>query len=168
VEIVSRIPGAAVQPLGIAKQRTVEPDGTRIPKYRLTQDLSFTSNKEGPNRSINSRVDMGAYAEMVYGWCFPRILHFVASMRRYHPSLYILISKYDYCDAYRRIAHSAAAVIQTIAILEDTAYMSLRLTFGSERVGAVQSMGPERDIQSHSSVGPDTQTTGGLGTRHPN
>ena len=130
VSSIPNIRGAAVQPLGIVKQWTVTHDGTRAEKFRLTQDLSFTSNKEGPSRSINDRVDMTAYAEMVYGWCLQRIFHFVVSMRTHHPTKSILISKYDYSDAYRRIAHSASAAVQTIAIVGWMAYLCLRLTFG--------------------------------------
>ena len=39
-EVVHRLPGAAVQPLGIVAQWTVQNDGTRKIKHRLTQDLS--------------------------------------------------------------------------------------------------------------------------------
>ena len=67
---------------------------------------------------------------MVYGWCMPRILHVVAALREIHPATAIFICKYDYSDAYRRVAHSAAATAQTIATLDDIAYVSLRLTFG--------------------------------------
>ena len=130
VKIIPLIPNAAVQPLGLVQQWTAKEDGTRAIKYRITQDLSFSSNKGGLPRSINSRIDMGAYPEMVYGWCFPRILHYVASMRTHHPRSRILISKYDYSDAYRRIAHSALAASQTIAVNGETAFISLRLTFG--------------------------------------
>ena len=129
-ELVRKLPGAAVQPLGIVAQWTVRPNGTREIKHRLTQDLSFSSNKSGPERSINSRVDMTAYAEMVYGWCLPRIFHIITSLRTHHPDLNILISKYDYSDAYRRVAHAARAAMQTIAIVGGIAYLSLRLTFG--------------------------------------
>jgi hypothetical protein len=74
---------------------------------------------------------MSAYAEMIYGgWCLPRIIHYVVSLRARFPDLHILVSKYDYSDAYRRIAHSAEAAAQTIAINGSTAYLSLRLTFG--------------------------------------
>ena len=105
-------------------------DGTRVIKYRLTQDLSFSSNKIGPSRSVNSQVDKIAYSEMIYGWCLPRILHFVTSLRTHNPGVRILISKYDYSDAYRRLARSWAAAMQTIAVVGQTAYMALRLTFG--------------------------------------
>lgn len=130
IETIYLIPNAAVQPLGLVQQWTTKEDGTRAIKYRITQDLSFSSNKEGPNRSINSRVNMKAYAEMVYGWCFPRTLHYIASMRSHHPNQGILICKYDYSDAYRRIAHSASAATQTIAVNGHSAFISLRLTFG--------------------------------------
>ena len=130
VHTIPLIPNAAVQPLGLVQQWTTKEDGTRAIKYRLTQDLSFSSNKSGPSRSINSRIDMAAYPEMIYGWCFPRILHYIVSMRIHHTNEGILISKYDYSDAYRRIAHSASAAAQTIAINDGKAYLSLRLTFG--------------------------------------
>ena len=42
----------------------------------------------------------------------------------------ILISKYDFSDAYRWIAHSGEAAAQTIAVHDGIAYLSLRLTFG--------------------------------------
>jgi hypothetical protein len=119
-----------VQPLGLVQQWTVGPDGKRIIKYRLTQDLSFSSDKAVEPVSVNSRVEMGSYPEMIYGWCLPRILHYIVSLRIHHPLLLIFISKYDYSNAYRRIAHSAKAATQTVSVNGDTAFMSLRLTFG--------------------------------------
>ena len=95
----------------MAKQWTLDEAGERVIKFRLTQDLSFSSNRVGPPVSINSRIDMEAYPEMVYGWCFPRVVHYVASLRWAFPAMLILICKYDYSDAYRRIAHSAQAAI---------------------------------------------------------
>jgi hypothetical protein len=67
---------------------------------------------------------MDAYAEMVYGWCLPRILHYVVALRTKHPTSAIFVAKYDYSDAYRRVAHSAQAAVQTIAVLPPLAYMS--------------------------------------------
>ncbi|KAI2497633.1 hypothetical protein MHU86_16882 [Fragilaria crotonensis] len=121
---------AMVQPLGLVQQWSIDHDGERKIKYRLTQDLSFSTNRTREPTSINARVNMSAYVEMVYGWCFPRIVHFIVSLRSQNPTLLILISKYDYSDAYRRIAHSAEAATQTIAINGETAFLSLRLTFG--------------------------------------
>ena len=129
-ETVLRIPGAMVQPLGLVKQWTVGPEGERTIKYRLTQDLSYSTDRMKAPTSINSRVDMDSYPEMIYGWCLPRILHYIVALRIHQPKLLIFISKYDYSDAYRRIAHSAKAATQTVSVNGDKAFVSLRLTFG--------------------------------------
>ena len=127
---VRKIPGSAVQPLGLASQWTLDENGNRVLKFRMTQDLSFSSHQTGEQMSINSRIDMTAYPEMFYGWCLPRIVHYILALRAKHPKLWILICKYDYSDAYRRIAHSAEAASQTISVHDKLAYLSLRLTFG--------------------------------------
>ena len=121
-----------MQPLGIAIQTTIDEEGHPKVKFRLTQDLTYSSPRPPPStpRSINSIVDMTQYPEMVYGWCLPRILHFATSLRWNAPDRRILIAKYDYSDAYRRIAHSASAAPQTIAVHDGIGYLALRLTFG--------------------------------------
>ena len=69
VRLIPEFMGAAVQSLGISKQwKVVDPDGTRAIKFRLSQDLSFSSNKIGAPWSVNARVDMDGYPEMTYGW----------------------------------------------------------------------------------------------------
>jgi hypothetical protein len=62
---VQSIPGAMVQPCGITSQFTLEPDGSRVVKKRLTHDMSFgmTHNSK---ISVNDRIDMTAYEKMVY------------------------------------------------------------------------------------------------------
>ena len=131
VSVVEKIPHAAVQPLGLARQWSIKNEkGERIKNFRMSQDLSFSSSREGEPTSINKRIDMSAYTEMIFGWCLPRILHFIVAIRNEFPRLLILIAKYDYSDAYRRIAHSASAAAQTIAIHAGLEYLSLRLTFG--------------------------------------
>ena len=72
IEIVELIPGAVVQPLGLAKQWTMGPDGERVVKYRLTQDLSFSSDKAvDPAVLINSRVDMERLLSRDNLWVVP-------------------------------------------------------------------------------------------------
>lgn len=66
---------------------------------------------------------------MVYGWCLSRIIHYIVALRERFPTGKILMSKYDYSDAYRRIAHSASATTQSISIFKGIAYVALRLTF---------------------------------------
>jgi hypothetical protein len=129
-QLVPLIPKSMVQPLGLAKQWTLNETGERIPKYRLTQDLSFTCVKGNRGMSVNSRIDMSAYPEMIYGWCMSRILHYIIALRLAFPGTPVLIAKYDYSDAYRRVAHSATAVAQTISTCNDYAYIYNRLTFG--------------------------------------
>ena len=92
METVLKIPGAMVQPLGLVQQWTVTPDGERVIKYRLTQDLSFLADKKAAPMLINSRVNMNSYPEMIYGWCLPRILQYIVSLRIHNPSTPILIS----------------------------------------------------------------------------
>jgi hypothetical protein len=130
IAVVSMIPGAMVQPLGLVEQWTVGQDGERAAKFKLTQDLSFSTDRKLKPTSINARVNMSAYVVMVSGWCPHCIVHFIVTLRAQNPSLLILISKYDYGNAYCRIAHSAAATVQTIAINGSMAFLSLRLTFG--------------------------------------
>jgi hypothetical protein len=60
VRTVERLVGAAVQPLGLTQQWTVDEAGNRVAKFRMTQDLSFSADRVGPDISINNRIDMGA------------------------------------------------------------------------------------------------------------
>jgi hypothetical protein len=131
IELVPLIPNAMVQPVGLAKQWTLDDQAKRVIKYRITQDLTYseTSSKEAP-MSINSRIDMDQYPEMVYGWALPRIIHFIVALRLAWPLRTIFISKYDYSDAYRRMAHSALAVAQTITTCLAYAFVYFRMTFG--------------------------------------
>jgi hypothetical protein len=129
VECAPQIKRGMIQPLGVVKQSSLNERNERVTKFRLTQDLSFSLDTE-KDLSVNGRINLQRYPEMVYGWCMPRILHVVSSIRDELPDTPIFICKYDYSDAYRRVAHSPAATSQTIAVLEDIAYVSLRLTFG--------------------------------------
>ena len=124
------MPGTMVQACGLVVQHALE--GI---KYRLTHDLSFSIT--GEDVSVNSRCDMNAYPEMVYGFCLSRIIHFIVALRGKYPEERILISKYDFSDAYRRMAHGASSAIQTILVHGARAYIYLRLTFGASANPAV-------------------------------
>lgn len=74
---------------------------------------------------------MESYPEMIYRWCLPCIVvHYIVSLQIHNPTLLILISKYDYSNANRRIAHRARAATQIVSVNGDTAFVSLCLTFG--------------------------------------
>ena len=125
---VRGLSNAMVQPAGVVRQFALQGDGSRSLKRRLTQDLSFPVTF--PDASVNNRVDMGAYVEMIYGWCLSRLIHFIVALRLAYPLLLIFIVKYDYSDAYRRVAHSPTAAVQSIIVFAGIAYIALRLTFG--------------------------------------
>jgi hypothetical protein len=126
--LVKKLRGALVQPCGLASQFALQADGSRIEKHRLTHDLSYEIT--GKDVSVNNRVDMSKYPEMIFGWCLPRIIHFIVALRLAFPRSRILIAKYDFSDAYRRITHSAKAASQTIIVLAGIAFLALRLSFG--------------------------------------
>jgi hypothetical protein len=109
-------------------QWTLDDKGSRVPKYRLLQALSFSLSKE--NASVNSPVDMAANNKMIYGWCLSHILHYVIALHQAYPNKWIFVAKYNYSDAYRRMNHAASAATQSIAVFGGVAYIALRLTFG--------------------------------------
>jgi hypothetical protein len=122
------IKGAMVEPCGITSQFKLQPDGSRKLADRLTQDLSYAMSSD--DASVNSRIKMDEYTEMIYGWCLGRVVHYIVSLRLQYPGQKIYISKYDYSDAYRRIHHAASAAVQSIIVIGEVAYIALRLTFG--------------------------------------
>jgi hypothetical protein len=128
VDTVRLIRGAMVEPCGITSQFKLQPDGTRELADRLTQDLSYSISSL--DASVNSRIKMSDYTEMIYGWCLGRVVHFILALRKEHPGKKIFISKYDYSDAYRRIHHAASAAAQSISVRDGVGYIALRLTFG--------------------------------------
>jgi hypothetical protein len=120
--------GVHLQPGGIVSQFSINSDGTRKLKKRFTHDLSFSLTST--DASINDRIDMSGYPDMVYGWCLSRILHYLAALRCRNPGRKIFISKYDYSDAYRRISQRAETAAATVIRLEGIAYVFLRMVFG--------------------------------------
>lgn len=126
--VVPTVPNAMVQPCGLVRQHTLQEDGSRAEKSRLTQDLSISS--DGRKLAVNERIDLSAYPDMIYGWCLLRVLHFVVALRLANPGVRIFISKWDFSDAYRRVTHAAQSALQSIVIFGEIAYLALRLTFG--------------------------------------
>ena len=69
IEVVPLISNAMVQPVyrKLAKLWTLDEKGNRNIKYRITQDPSYWETNKDVPLSINSRIDMDQYPEMVYG-----------------------------------------------------------------------------------------------------
>ena len=81
--LVRKLKGALVQPCGLASQFALKADGSRVEKHRLTHDLSYEITGKGI--SVNNQVDMSQYPEVIFGWCLPRIIHFVVALRLARP-----------------------------------------------------------------------------------
>jgi hypothetical protein len=125
---VHRLKGAMVPPGDVTSQFTILENGSRAKKQGPTHDLTYVATFQ--SASVNSRIDMTKYPEMIYGWCFSRVIHFVVALRAEHPGTRIFIAKYDFSDAYHQVAHTAAAAAQTILVMRQVAYIMLRLAFG--------------------------------------
>jgi hypothetical protein len=128
VDCLHLVQGLHLQPGGMVRQLSLKADGSRKEKNRFTHDLSFSLTSE--DASINSRIDMTKYVDMVYGWCFSRILHYLAALRFRHPTKRIFISKFDYSDAYKRISQSPKATASTVIRFGQKAYICWRMVFG--------------------------------------
>ncbi|OEU10297.1 hypothetical protein FRACYDRAFT_247237 [Fragilariopsis cylindrus CCMP1102] len=126
--IVTKIKQALVQPAGKVSQHSLTATGSRMLKDRLTHDLSFCLTED--YASVNSRCDFDKYPPIIYGSCLIRTIHYIVALRAAFPDERILISKFDFSDAYRRMAHDAAAAAQSILIVNHIAYLALRLSFG--------------------------------------
>ena len=123
-----QVKGGMLQPGGMVRQLSLKADGTRKIKNRFTHDLSFSITAE--DASVNARIDMGRYTDMVYGWCFQRILHYLAALRSTHPNKKIYMSKFDNSDAYKRISQCPHATAMTAVRFGRIAYFCWRMVFG--------------------------------------
>jgi hypothetical protein len=128
VSSLPSIPHVMICPLGVANQFSISPQGGRTPKKRLTHDQSFSLLK-GSN-SLNSLTDITKFSELVYGFCLHRILYQIASLRRAFPEHRVLLMKFDFSKAYRRIHYNGVSALRCVSVFEDLAYLQLRLSFG--------------------------------------
>ena len=127
IDSIKKIPHACIAPYGVISQQTINASGHIIPKHRAAHDQSF---KFSSKNSVNNRVQKEKLLQLVYGDALRRILHYIHSLRFHNPHTPILIGKYDFTSAYKRLTmwgHSAAA---SSTVIDDIGLISLRLTFG--------------------------------------
>jgi hypothetical protein len=134
LESAQEIPGLIIGPMGLVEQNTFEETGKPLKKFRLTHDQSFDYGLEGI-KSVNDRTIGSELSASVYGFALRRLLHTIIALRTTHPSCQILLTKFDFKSAYRRIHFSAETARQstvTTVGLEETpiALLALRATFG--------------------------------------
>ena len=125
---IKLIPGASITPLGVAVQHTIDANNNRILKRRPTHDCSFPGIS---GNSCNLRVIKEELDECTYGHALLRFLHGIHHIRLTNPEQRIWINKTDMDAAYRRIHANTKSATTCISILNDIAYLLVRLPFGS-------------------------------------
>ena len=124
---LEKLKGAAVIPVGVHTQYTIDEFGGRKVKRRTTHDASFAPME---SLSINERMIRELLTDCYYGHCLLRVLHNIHTMRRRCPKTKILIIKYDIDSAYRRLHVAVLMALLTITVIGEIAYVLLRLPFG--------------------------------------
>ena len=125
---ITSIPGASITPLGVAVQHTIDANNNRILKRRPTHDCSFPGIS---GNSCNLRVIKDQLDECTYGHALLRFLHGIHHIRYRHPGKRIWINKTDMDAAYRRLHANTKSATTCISILNEIAYLLVRLPFGS-------------------------------------
>ena len=125
---IKSIPGASITPLGVAVQHTIDANNNRILKRRPTHDCSFPGIS---GNSCNIRVIKAELDDCTYGHALLRFLHGIHHIRLSNPGRRIWINKTDMDAAYRRIHANTKSATTCISILNDIAYLLVRLPFGS-------------------------------------
>ena len=132
IDRLTEIPRCVVGPLGVAHQETIDALGQRVPKDRVTHDQSFAFES---GRSVNNRVRTDELTPCRYGFALRRFIHLIVALRTRYPDVAILLSKFDFKSAYRRVHAAAETVLQSVVTTkglggDELALASLRLTFG--------------------------------------
>jgi hypothetical protein len=135
--VIPMIPGASITPLGVATQWTVDPQNNRIKKRRVTHDCTFPGTS---GNSCNHRVIPELLEECRYGHALRRFLHGIHNIRNRHPYKAIVMSKTDMDAAYRRIHASMTSAVTCMTVVEDIAYLLVRLPFGSSPAPSIFSI----------------------------
>ena len=127
-DILHKIPGISVIPIGCEEQNTINEKGETIKKRRTTHDCSQALQS---GFSVNNAIDKEDLDECLYGFCLLRILHNIHHMRNLHPNKVILMNKTDLDAAFRRLHVVLKFAILCTTIIGPIAYILFRLPFGS-------------------------------------
>ena len=98
-------------PLGVAQHAGIDEHGNIVIKDRLAHDQSFSL---GFAPSLNDLSDESELIDLVFGWCLDRIIHQIVALRLKFPNKRILVCKFDWGSAYRRINGDGILVANTI------------------------------------------------------
>jgi len=127
-----KLNNAAIAPMGVVSQSTINELGEIVPSNRITHDLSFPGPTSGT--SINSRTQMEHLEPCFYGHMLSRMIHKIVTYRKNYPTLPIVLQKVDFKSAYRRMNLNAETATQCLAQTsingENFILLPLRLSFG--------------------------------------
>jgi len=144
-------PGAVVGPVGIVSQDSIDAFCHRLPKDRPIHDQLFSF---GSSQSLNNRVIEDELTPCRYGFALLRFIHKIAALRSIYPAPRILLSKFDFKSAYRRVHFRAELALQSCITTKglgglDLALVSLRTTFGGSPCPSIFSEISETVTRSH-------------------
>ena len=127
VESIMKIKNISIIPLGMVDQWSIDSNGNRIPKKRVTHDASFPAPS---GNSVNKRVIKSLLQDCIYGQALRRILHSLHNIRFHNPQSRIFMLKHDMDAAYRRLHTMPLHALKCVTILGKIGYIPLRLPFG--------------------------------------
>ena len=110
------LPGAVVNPMGVATHTGISSDGQFVEKDRVTHDLSFPGGVSG--KSLNSRIDERQLEPCMFSHVLLRLVHYIANLRRRHVRSQIWLRKEDFKSAFRRLHLSANSALESSVIVE--------------------------------------------------
>ena len=125
---VQKMKGGGVIPIGIATQHTVNEQGNRIEKHRLTHDCS---NVRDSGWSVNTMVNEELLEPCIYGHCLWRLLHHVHKLRLEHTQTRIYVNKTDLDAAFRRLHVFHEHAMMCMTIVGVLGYILGRCPFGT-------------------------------------
>ena len=134
VQKLHKIPGVIVDPMGLVSQTSIDKEGNTIPKHRLTHNQSFNYDLENI-KLVKERVRKDLLSQCVYGFALKRFIHTIVALRTKFKDTPLLMTKFDFKSAYRRVHFSASLALQSVVKtngLEEhpITLMSLCETFG--------------------------------------
>ena len=127
IKTIQCIPNAAVAPLGIVFQDTIDEFGNVKEKAHATHDQSFDFSS---GMSVNDCAIEEKLTFCQYCHCLLCMLHYIAAACLQFPQVCILIGKFNWRTAYRCAHLAGCSAAECITVLDDIALVALPLTFG--------------------------------------
>ena len=129
IDCLRKMKGAAVIPMGVHDQWTINEEGERFLKPRACHDASFPTPS---GYSVNLDHNFDLLSPCIYGQCLQRCLYSIHKMRITYPLVSIYLTKYDFDAAYRRVHVCPVHAVKTMIVIGELAYLLSRLPFGVE------------------------------------